>query len=284
MRRGLREPARWMIPPGRGCMVADPAYRERRDGGRVLYAEWLDYRTNVGEIWAAEVASGRDLVEAQLTPLLSLPVHVSYPFPFEDEEGRLLMTAETWQAGEVALWTDERPPRRLGALVAGHRILDPTLHRAGTQWWLFCTLHDVDPNGALFLFHAKSPQGPWIAHRGNPVKIDRAGSRPAGPLFWADGRLIRPAQDCSVTYGGAVILHEVIRLDEAGFLERVVRRLDPLPGPYPRGIHTLCPAGPQTLIDGKRWRVDLARASRKTVLLMNRVLRQSRPRSAYSLS
>ena len=285
VRCGLRKPPRWMIPPGRGCMIADPAYRERPDGGRILYAEWLDYRTNVGEIWSAELASGRDLAEAQLTRLLSLPFHASYPFPFEDEEGRLLITAETWQAGEVALWTDERPPRRLGTLVAGYSILDPTLYRAqDARWWLFCGLHDVDPNGALFLFYAKSPIGPWTAHPGNPVKIDRAGSRPAGPLFWADGRLIRPAQDCSETYGGAIILHEITRLDEVGFSERVVRRLEPLPGPYSRGLHTLCPAGPQTLIDGKRWRIHLARAARKTVRLANRVFHQSRSHSTHKVT
>ena len=91
----------------------------------------------------------------------------------------------------------------------------------------------------------------------SPVKADLRGSRPAGPLFVADGQLIRPAQDCTTTYGAAVILQRVLRLTPTEFVEEPVARLAPDPrGPLPDGLHTLTAAGPVTLVDGKRhfWR------------------------------
>jgi hypothetical protein len=55
-----------------------------------------------------------------------------------------------------------------------------------------------------------------------------------------------------------VILHAIRHLDPSRFTEEPIRRLDPVSGPYPHGLHTLCPAGPVTFIDGKRLTPDVA--------------------------
>ena len=74
-----------------------------------------------------------------------------------------------------------------------------------------------------------------------------------------DGALYRPAQDCSVTYGGAVVINRVERLTPEEFVERPVRRLAPAAhGPYPHGLHTLSGAGNVTLVDGKRHALSAA--------------------------
>jgi hypothetical protein len=68
-----------------------------------------------------------------------------------------------------------------------------------------------------------------------------------------EGRLYRPAQDCSETYGGAIAINEVEVLTTDRFRERVARRVRPEPGSrYPAGRHTLSAMGSQTLVDGKR--------------------------------
>jgi hypothetical protein len=64
---------------------------------------------------------------------------------------------------------------------------------------------------------------------------------------------MRPAQDCTKTYGGAVVVNRIVTLSETQYEEVPVRRIEPI-APYRQGLHTLCPAGPYTLIDGKRWR------------------------------
>jgi hypothetical protein len=263
VRRGIVGVPRWMPSGPSGRMLADPGFRAHDDGSCRLYAEHLDYDgAHSGEIWCADVGCVEDLLHARFRPLLALDYHASYPFPFTDERGRELLTAETWQAGAALLWDERAPAQALGTLMPG-RVVDPTLWRRNGTWWLFCSLRDADPDGALFLFRAPELSGPWSAHPGNPIRKGRAGSRPAGPLFEADGRLIRPGQDCSRTYGGGVILHEVTRLDGIAYEEVAVRRIDPVQGPYASGLHTICPAGELTLIDGKSWRWNTGGALRK---------------------
>jgi hypothetical protein len=68
-----------------------------------------------------------------------------------------------------------------------------------------------------------------------------------------DGKLYRPAQDCTRTYGGRVVLHEITALDRTSFEEEQVAVVEPDPaGPYPLGLHTFSPLGQAAFIDGKR--------------------------------
>jgi hypothetical protein len=85
------------------------------------------------------------------------------------------------------------------------------------------------------------------------VKHDLGSARPAGTPFWHQGALYRPAQDCRRTYGGAVVIHRVVRLTPEEFAEAPVARLDPNPAwPWHDGVHTLSAAGDFTLLDAKR--------------------------------
>lgn len=261
--RGIVTPVRWLPQQPAGVALADPAVRLRADGRRTVYAEHIDYCAPVGSIWSADLGAGVDLAEACFRPLLTHDFHMSYPFPIEDEQGRSLLTAETWQADAALLWLEDGGLQLVGTLMGGRPVLDPTLWRSPDRWWLFCTFRDDAPNERLHLFHSPRFGEPWTAHARNPVKIDRSGSRPAGPIFRAGSRLVRPAQDCSRTYGGAVVLYAITRLNEYEYEEEKLRQLAAPPGDYPHGLHTFCPAGDVTLIDGKRWRTDPAVLFRK---------------------
>ena len=265
--RGIVTPVRWLPQLPAGVALADPAVRRRADGSRTLYAEHINYRAPVGSIWSAELGAGVDPVEASFRPLLTHDYHMSYPFPIEDEQGRSLLTAETWQANAALLWLEDRGLQSAGTLMGGRPVLDPTLWRGPDRWWLFCTFRDDAPNERLHLFHAPRLGGPWTPHARNPVKTGRSGSRPAGPIFRAGSRLVRPAQDCSRTYGGAVVLYAITRLNEHEYEEEKLRQLAAPQGDYPHGLHTFCPAGEVTLIDGKRWRTNPA-------VLLHKVLRK----------
>ena len=89
----------------------------------------------------------------------------------------------------------------------------------------------------------------WSPHRLNPIKVDPAASRPAGALFHLDGALIRPAQDCSQRYGGAVVLNEVRTLTPNAFYEFPRARIAPR-AEYPAGLHTVNATGSCIVIDG----------------------------------
>ena len=281
-RRGIVTPVRWLPDPAPGTMLADPSCRLHPDGGATLYAEYLALAgRRLGEVWSAEVAPAADLATARFTPMLQLPHHMSYPFPLAGEAGQALLTAETWQAGGALLWDGTR---QVGTIMPGRQVVDPTLWRDGDRHWLFCTFQDSDPNGALHLYHAPAITGPWTAHPGNPVQTGRDRSRPAGPLFRMGNVLVRPAQDCSATYGGAVVLHAVTRLDAEGYAESVLRRLDPVAGRYGAGLHTICAAGQRTLVDGKRWVMTPSQLPGRVLRAARRLGRAARPRAVAGMS
>lgn len=255
---GLRMPIEWLPAPS-GAILADPGCLVLPDGTRRLFAEYLVHGQERGEIWTATIPPGADPAQARLAPLLRMPNHMSYPFPFIADDGSAWMTAETWEAGEARLWQFRDGTWADGGLLfAGRSVIDPTLWRAPDGWWLFCTLYGDKPNEHLHVFHAPRLGDTWTPHRLNPVVRDRRHARPAGPLFSADGALIRPAQDCSSTYGAAVNLRVIRRLSLDHYEEETVRRIEPPRGQYPHGLHTLCPGGDVTFVDGKRLRFDLA--------------------------
>ncbi|HKT72646.1 MAG TPA: hypothetical protein VJQ47_07120, partial [Steroidobacteraceae bacterium] len=185
-------------------------------------------------------------------------VHLSYPF-LTELDGRLLCLPETHEAREVAIYESEDFParwRRVATLVAGQAIVDATLFRHGPWWWLAGSEATSKGNNCeLHLWYASDPCGPWTAHPGNPVKLDVRSARPGGTPFVHEGALYRPAQDCSRTYGGRIVINRVVRLTPTAFQEELAAVVDPDGrGPYPHGLHTLSAAGNLTLIDGKRTR------------------------------
>ena len=273
---GITRPVHWFDRHPAGMLLADPACLTHPNGARTLFAEALHPRAGRGSIWAAELAPDQHPRAAQFVPLLQSRFHMSYPFPFRDELGQALMTMETWQAGYSALLRlQDGTWHKIGQFLQGRTPLDPTIWRGDDRWWLFCTFRDEGSDQRLHLFHTATLNGDWIPHPMNPIKQDFASARPAGPLFFANGKLIRPAQDSSTTYGGAVILNEVKRLDQYGYEEQPLRRLPPVAGPYQWGLHTICPVGDVTLIDGKAWRFDAlevsARFGRKAARTTGRI-------------
>jgi hypothetical protein len=269
VRHGLTGRVEWLPIPEGGTLLADPSCLVHPDGRRLLFAEYKRSEAERGEIWAAEVPAGADLAQARFKPWLREPFHLSYPQPFLAENGSVRLTAESWEAGAALIWKADKEFGRLETpLFGGGAVVDPTLWVGKDRVWLFCTFRDKGPDSHLYIFHAPRREGPWTAHSANPVKVDFSSARPAGPLFVADGVLVRPSQDCSETYGGAVVLNAVRRLDPDNFAEEALRRIEPVPGPYGNGLHTICPAGEDTLIDGKRWRYDPA-------ILANQVRRRA---------
>jgi hypothetical protein len=76
----------------------------------------------------------------------------------------------------------------------------------------------------------------------------------AGPIIRTGGRLLRPAQDCSLSYGGSILFFEIERLSATEYRERQVRHTRPDPrSPFPEALHTWAPAADgRVAIDGMR--------------------------------
>jgi hypothetical protein len=240
------------LPLRPGHYAADP-FGIERDGTLHILFEDYDQRRGKGSI--NHVAIGPDGSVSEPTPALDLGVHASYPFLVE-HDGAVFMLPETSAAGELVLYEAIDFPlrwQRASTLLPGIPAVDPSVIEYAGRWWMFATRADRGANQNLFIWHAPRLTGPWTAHAANPVKTDARSARPGGTPFVVDGRLYRPSQDNSRSYGGRLIVNRVEVLTPTAFSERPDRAIEPRPGSrYPDGLHTLSAAGDRTLIDGNR--------------------------------
>ncbi len=246
---GTAPEVRWMREHGSSRYLADP-FAVEHDGRLVALVEDYDYATHRGVVSAVDL-------DGDGTPqvVLDTGVHASYPYVLE-HEGEIYCIPETYQADEVRLyratdfpteWTHE------ATLLTGVAALDPTVFHHDGRWWLFCTDRNDGSNTKLLVFHAEQLTGPWQPHALNPVKTDVRSSRPGGTPFYLEGRLHRPAQDTSSSYGGAISIGRIDELSPTSFSEELVATIaPPSRGRYNDGLHTLSAVGDRTVVDGRR--------------------------------
>ncbi|GJE56814.1 glucosamine inositolphosphorylceramide transferase family protein [Methylobacterium thuringiense] len=252
----------------------ESGWRELPDDGRRFYADpfpivhegrcWLfveDFPHATAKGVISVVAFDEAGPVGIPVPVLETPHHLSYPFVFE-RDGAVWMVPESCAAGTIDLYRATDFPSgwiKHATLVSGVAASDPTLFEHEGRWWILATVRGVPttaPLGhgsysdALHLWSAPDFRGPWIPHKANPVLIDIASARPAGRVVVRDGRIIRPVQDCSRGYGAALRLMRIDRLDDGGFAQSFLSRIEA--GPLWPGsrIHTLNTAGGFEFIDG----------------------------------
>ncbi|OQY27034.1 MAG: hypothetical protein B6244_11920 [Candidatus Cloacimonetes bacterium 4572_55] len=239
--------------------TADPFGLEK-EGVTHLFFEELRYEDNNGFISTVRLTEKWSEGEITLEPekTLELPVHQSYPYVIE-YEGETYMIPETFQANEIALYrADFSGSNDRYQWVKVKKLLpidgiDTTLFQHEGRWWLMCTRQQPDHNLALFVWYSDDLFGKWKPHRHNPVKRDVRSTRPGGTVFYHQGELYRPTQDCSRTYGGQIVITRVISLTPEKFEEEPAAYVAPDPGgEFPDGLHTLSAVGNITLVDGKR--------------------------------
>ena len=262
---GFQPEVEWAPYRRDGYMIADPFGIPSGEGMRVLCEEF-SFFTERG--WISELPWHPRSGWGTLRPVLDEQVHMSYPYPLV-HEGRTYCMPECGARDRLTLYrveADRLVPER--TMLEGPRLLDSTVFEYGDRWWLFCTRADDEPNARLLIYHGPSAVGPWQPHPANPVKTDVRSSRPAGTPFVHQGRLYRPAQDCTERYGWRLAINEITRLTPEEFEEQPLRWIGPLTEtPYPHGFHTLSACGEVTLVDAKwsgiSWSVLRARLVRK---------------------
>jgi hypothetical protein len=223
----------WRIIPPRGHFYADP-FLFTWQGKDYAFFEDFGYQDGKGVISCLAV-NGPGSWTAPVK-VLEREYHLSYPFVFEWENEIYMIpetsknhTIELYKAIEFPLhWKFEK------VLLDGLIASDNTLFKArdGKFWLLSSVGAAWGSLGPLYAFLSETPLGEWARHRLNPIVADSLRSRPAGQLFWHEGQLFRPSQDCSAIYGQTIILNRIDEMSGDGYSETPVAVLDPhfLPG------------------------------------------------------
>ncbi len=239
------------IAPPKGRFWADPFLLDVGEDTH-LFFEDVDYATGKGVISHLAITADGKRTPPQV--VLERDYHLSYPFVFE-WDGQVYMIPETAQHRTIELYRAVEFPARwelVATLFDGVHAVDATLLEHGGRLWLFTNV--APPGGSsddeLFAFCADSPFGPWVPHPMNPIVSDVRRARPAGRPFMHDGELVRPSQDCSSRYGGAIVLNRVEVLSETDYREVTVGRIDPDWHPRCVGTHTINRSNRYEVIDG----------------------------------
>ncbi|MBX3531518.1 MAG: hypothetical protein KF849_12985 [Rhizobiaceae bacterium] len=242
----------WTILPDDGARYyADPfAFGHR--GRHFIFVEEYPHHGGKGLISVAEFdGGGRPSVPRVV---LEEPHHLSYPQVFARGDD-IFMLPEAGASNALTLYRAERFPdvwRPYRTLIEGRALFDATLLEHGGRLWMFASERDGagSTSDTMVAFFADRLEGPWTAHRANPIAIDRAAARPGGAFARVGRRIVRPVQDGTEIYGGGLGLSDLVRLDEQAVeFSRPVAILGMKSWPYPR-IHTLNRAGRLEVIDG----------------------------------
>ena len=238
----------WLPEPQRNEYYADPFGWEENGNLKIVF-ELYNYKIQKG-VLAISNSKG------EMNTLLEAKVHLSYPFVLDRSDSvnsNRVILPESNQSKTIFCF-DSANPKIGKVLVENIPAIDATPIFYNNRWWIFCTHEGNFNNTNLYIYHALEFEGPWHPHGNNPVKCDVRSSRPGGTPFLLNNKLYRPAQDCSSSYGSAVIINEVIELDENTFKEQPTKRIVPHKSwRYNKGLHTLSIAGRFIIIDAKRY-------------------------------
>lgn len=251
---GEKPPVQWLPKVKLGTYLAD-VFTYEKNGEDQLLCEWYDYHKRQAFI------SGFSLFSPQwengIPPsAIHESHHQSFPFVFE-YDGNLFCLPESYESRELKLYRFNKEKEHFTyfkTLIKEIEAVDPILFDYEGRWWLFFTSRNYS-NTKLYAWYAQNPLENFLPHANNPVKTDIRSARCAGTIFKMKGKFIRPAQDCSTTYGSRICLNRIEKLTPSEFLETTIGFLEPSQNtPYNKGLHTLSFTPKHTFIDGKQYK------------------------------
>ena len=243
-----------VIPNNWRYWAADP-HLITAGGTTWLFAELYDRLLRRGVIGCRPLTAQRN---GKWKIVLKQPYHLSYPHLLRTEDS-IFMIPESYVADEIAVFHAEQFPdqwKKIAVLHTGGEPVDSTVFTHGSQTWMLSLLE----NRRLMLYSLSDQGAAEIC----TINGNDSNNRPAGNLFLRDGKLIRPAQDCTRSYGCALNFYEVTSVGVNGYSEQLVKKITPDQinsdlGRCADGIHTYNMNDEYEVIDLKGYELDILR-------------------------
>ena len=254
--QGELDPLTIVVPP-RGQHYADPSLFQHKGKTYIFFEVFAD--DGPGAIYCAGLRADGSLGDTQC--VLAGNYHHSYPSVF-NWNGDIYLLPETFDNRTIEIYRSIDFPQRwqlAAVLLKNVTLVDPTILDYKGKLWLFAAGFGGPGTqwSELSLFFADSLFGEWRWHPKNPIVRDVRRARPAGRLFFQDGLLIRPGQDCSERYGHSISLNRIDLLSETDYKETFLTTILPNWMPGLCATHTFNQQNGFRVLDGQlllpRW-------------------------------
>ncbi|MBC7523432.1 MAG: hypothetical protein H7239_03210 [Flavobacterium sp.] len=219
---------------------ADP-FLISRDNKHFVFFEELNKTTNLGEIACVQLDESFN-IELKKT-IFKDDTHFSFPNVFYHNDG-FYMLPENSEKNSLSLYKATLFPFEWSfhkTIIDNCKLVDAVWVYHNEYYWLFANKvedYEYDNNDALYLYYSKNlDSNQWLSHKQNPICTDSSRSRGAGAIFKKNGKLFRPAQNCSKFYGANIVLNEIIELSIENYEEEYNKAI--FPAPEYHGIHTI---------------------------------------------
>ncbi len=215
--------------PSNDHFQADPFIIDEGDKSYLFYEE-LDYKTLKGYLLVSHYdEKSNTFIEPK--EIMKREYHLSYPHVFKVGE-KYFMIVESHENLTIDLYEADLFPskwKKIKTMMHNIKAVDATLYKKDDKWWMFVNIAAKDGfslNDELYIYYCDDfITDEWRPHKLNPVLCDVTRARPAGNLIEKDGRLFRPAQNCSGVYGRGLVINEILELSEKTYKERVVQQI-----------------------------------------------------------
>lgn len=164
---------------------------------------------------------------SKIYPCLDIGIHMSYPFIFE-QKGQVYMLPECHQSNKLTVYRAEKFPDvwvEDRVLLDNVKVCDSNIwEQSGKIYLSTMKIHGMPYRyDELCLYYLN--KGELIPCTNNPIVYGSERARNGGACFkWAD-KLIRPAQNCSNSYGENLTFQIIKRISPEEYLEQEVLKL-----------------------------------------------------------
>lgn len=247
-----------VAPENQWC--ADPFVFEA-DGEHYIFVEQYENDKEKGSIGYFRFENG---VPVNKGILIENSYHMSYPDVFE-YDGRYYMIPESSANRTIDLYIADRFPdrwKKVKSLIEGQKYVDSTVYKDEDSDYLISYTMVGGFEVHVFQLNMEKQELKLISKK----RYDKNVARPGGRLFVENGKLMRPAQDCSRKYGEALIIYEVDDLNRDGVLvEHEVRRIEAgklSVEKNPERVHQLTTDNLYEVVDVYKEKLDLLHSPR----------------------
>lgn len=214
-----------LLPSTLRYWAADP-FLISKDDKDYLFFEMFDRFKSKGLIGLRIIEKGKI---GKMQIVFESKRHLSFPFVFE-RDGEYYMMPESKKEGNLMLLKAQNFP--YGWVVEKEifkekNVCDSVLLERAEKTYLFThELEDIYRNDTLSAFVLDDKE--FLPFETNPVVTGADKSRMAGRFIAHNGELIRPSQNCLVSYGDAVIFSKVDNLDLNSYSEKIIASIKPV--------------------------------------------------------